>query len=137
MSNLDDDCKLLGVSMNSDINEIKKAYKKMALKKHPDRGGNPEEFQSLSNAYERLIKYKQNPSPIRSFHNIPTHNTTMNDIFNEDIFQFAFNRGFPPGVFNNQPNQRTFTPNTRKIKIKTQIINGERKTTVHEFYSGN
>ena len=136
MPDLAEDCRLLGVSMQSDINEIKKAYKKMALKKHPDRGGNPEEFQSLSNAYERLIKHKENPSPMQSFRNIPTHNTTMNDIFNEDIFQFAFNRGFTPGVFNNQPNQATFTPSTRRIKIKTQIINGQRKTTVHEFHSG-
>ena len=136
MPDLAEDCRLLGVSIQSDVNEIKKAYKKMALKKHPDRGGNPEEFQSLSNAYERLIKHKENPPPMQSFRNIPTHNTTMNDIFNEDIFQFAFNRGFPPGVFNNQPNQATFTPSTRRIKIKTQIINGQRKTTVHEFHSG-
>ena len=93
MSELTKDCNLLGVTLQSDINEIKKAYKKLALKKHPDRGGNPEEFQMLSNAYERLIKYKENPSPIRSFHNIPTYNTSMNDIFNEDIFHFAFNRG--------------------------------------------
>ena len=55
-------------------------------------------------------------------------------IFSMKIFFISrLIEGFPPDVFNNQPNQRTFTPNTRRIKIRTQIINGERKTTVHEF----
>ena len=99
----------------------------MALKKHPDRGGNPEEFQSLSNAYERLLNHKQNPSPFQSFHNVSQRDTTMHDIFNEDIFKFAFNRGFPPGAFHQN------ATSSKRIKIRTQIINGQRKTTVEHF----
>jgi DnaJ homolog subfamily A member 2 len=33
----------LGVSKDADENEIKKAYKKAALKHHPDKGGDVEE----------------------------------------------------------------------------------------------
>jgi hypothetical protein len=33
----------LGVSKEADENEIKKAYKKLALKHHPDKGGDVEE----------------------------------------------------------------------------------------------
>jgi len=41
---------LLGVSKNSTEEEIKKAFRKKAVKMHPDKGGDPEEFQELSRA---------------------------------------------------------------------------------------
>lgn len=45
---------LLGVSKTADENEIKKAYKKMALKHHPDKGGDIEKFKEISAAAEIL-----------------------------------------------------------------------------------
>jgi len=44
----------LGVNEGADQDEIKKAYKKLAMKHHPDRGGDEKTFQSISQAYDTL-----------------------------------------------------------------------------------
>ncbi|XP_068634075.1 chaperone protein dnaJ A6-like [Aristolochia californica] len=45
---------ILGVSKSSSQDELKKAYKKAAMKNHPDKGGDPEKFKELAQAYEVL-----------------------------------------------------------------------------------
>lgn len=45
---------LLGVSQNSSVDEIKKAYRKKAMQHHPDKGGDETLFKEISNAYEVL-----------------------------------------------------------------------------------
>lgn len=46
--------KILGVEKTATIAEIKKAYKKLALKNHPDRGGDSAKFQEIGEAAEVL-----------------------------------------------------------------------------------
>jgi curved DNA-binding protein len=46
--------KILGVEPNASEEEIKKAYKKLAMKHHPDRGGQQEAFQEIQEAYATL-----------------------------------------------------------------------------------
>ena len=41
----------LGVSNSAEEGEIKRAYRALALKHHPDKGGDAELFKSLSEAY--------------------------------------------------------------------------------------
>ena len=45
---------ILNINKNSDINEIKKAYKKLVKIHHPDKGGKKEEFEKIQIAYEIL-----------------------------------------------------------------------------------
>merc|ERR1712125_85220 len=45
---------LLGVEKTATYDEIRKAFRKKALKEHPDRGGDKEKFQELNAAYEVL-----------------------------------------------------------------------------------
>lgn len=45
---------ILKVSENATKEEIKQAYRKLALENHPDKGGNEEEFKKISLAYEVL-----------------------------------------------------------------------------------
>eukprot|EP00930_Biecheleria_cincta_P043322 TRINITY_DN2976_c0_g1_i1.p1 TRINITY_DN2976_c0_g1~~TRINITY_DN2976_c0_g1_i1.p1 ORF type:complete len:311 (-),score=81.01 TRINITY_DN2976_c0_g1_i1:855-1787(-) len=46
--------KLLEVDKNASESEIKKAYRKLAVKHHPDKGGDPEKFKEITRSYEVL-----------------------------------------------------------------------------------
>ncbi len=46
--------KVLEVSKTASDADIKKAFRKIALKEHPDKGGDPEKFKACSQAYEVL-----------------------------------------------------------------------------------
>tara|TARA_B110000858_G_C17807305_1_gene478770 strand:- start:5227 stop:6147 length:921 start_codon:yes stop_codon:yes gene_type:complete len=46
--------KTLDVASNDDASVIKKAYRKLSMKHHPDRGGNGEIFKDVNDAYQVL-----------------------------------------------------------------------------------
>lgn len=45
---------VLGVEKSAGPDEIKKAYRKLAMKEHPDKGGDPEKFKAIQKSYEIL-----------------------------------------------------------------------------------
>lgn len=48
--------RILGISKEVSKSEIKTIYRKLVLQHHPDKGGNPERFRQIQEAYEYLIK---------------------------------------------------------------------------------
>jgi len=54
MSQPKDPYTVLGVGRSASADEIKKKYRKLARKLHPDRGGDPEKLKSVNAAYERV-----------------------------------------------------------------------------------
>ena len=45
---------ILGVSKDANDNELKKSYRQLSMKHHPDRGGDTAKFQEINMAYETL-----------------------------------------------------------------------------------
>ena len=45
---------ILGVPEDATEAQVRKAYLRLALKKHPDKGGDVDEFRKLQEAYEAL-----------------------------------------------------------------------------------
>lgn len=75
----------LGVDKKASPEELKRAYKKLAMQHHPDRGGDQKTFQEINEAYDTLkdpAKRQQydNPQPRADF-NMNSQN--MNDIFSQ------------------------------------------------------
>jgi len=50
---------ILGINRDCSIEDLKKAYKKLAIQHHPDKGGDPEKFKEISNAYQILSDENQ------------------------------------------------------------------------------
>ncbi len=62
----------LGVRSDSSPDEIKKAYKKLAMEHHPDRGGDEARFKEITEAYDRIKKgnaYEDEFDPMDNFAN--------------------------------------------------------------------
>ncbi len=56
MSNL---YQILGLEKSASADDIKRAYKKLAVQNHPDKGGDEKKFQEISNAYDVLSDPKK------------------------------------------------------------------------------
>lgn len=83
--------KILGVKENATQSEIKKAYRKLAIEHHPDKGGDETKFKEISESYDTLsneTKRKQydnsKKNPFVNFGNGGVNNP----------FEEFFNRGF-------------------------------------------
>lgn len=78
---------VLGVSPGDSLDEIKSAFKKLAMLHHPDRGGDAEKFKEINNAYQMLTTPQKENVHV---HRGPGFNQgfgfDFNDIFN-DIFR--------------------------------------------------
>lgn len=46
--------KILGLTKNASLDEVKRAYRRLAQQHHPDKGGDPEKFKEASEAYQVL-----------------------------------------------------------------------------------
>jgi len=71
---------ILGLSKGSTQQEIKQAYRKLALKYHPDKGGDSDMFLKVKQAYDELLVGKESktyPEPPLYHNPSPTYGKTL------------------------------------------------------------
>ena len=75
---------ILGVPKGATADEIKKAYRKLAIKYHPDKpGGDEEKFKEVSDAYDKLTNPKRKSTSKQSGHTDFEFEFDINDIFSK------------------------------------------------------
>jgi len=122
--------KTLGVDRSATSDDIKKAYRKLAMKYHPDRGGDSKKFQEIQEAYatlgddEKRFQY-DNPNQ-RHF-----HTGNMGD----DIFSTFFGGGSPFG-FGFQQQQRNSNIGATVTVTLEDILTGKTIDAEISFRNG-
>ena len=137
---------ILGVSEDASNDQIKRAFKDIAKKEHPDRGGNEAKFKEANEAYDTLkdTRKRQEYDTIRKYGQAGQggHFTYRSgDFFGEDIFENFFS-GFEfggPGVrtrtFRRGP-QRNKSINVRMAISIKEAMNNNEKTINYKLPSG-
>lgn len=118
---MEDYYSILGIDRSASPEDIKQAYRKLASKYHPDRGGDTKKFQDIQAAYDTL----GDPAKKAAYDN-------PKPAFNESFFDAG---GIPPEFqdffnhFNFNPFGRSQTPRNRTLNIQTSI-------SLEEAYNG-
>jgi len=145
---------VLGVNENSTSAEITKAFKELAKKHHPDRGGDESKFKEINEAHDTLknSQKRHDYDTMRKFGNSGTGGG-QHPFFNEDIFgdffsgfggndnNFSFNFSKGPGgerIFRQNRGQARGNRNVQvrmAVSIKEAMLNNE-KTINYKLPSG-
>jgi DnaJ-class molecular chaperone len=122
----------LGISKTATPDEIKKAYRKLASKHHPDKGGDTAQFQKIEEAYRVLSDPEQraaydNPSPMGGPGGFHFNFGGGGDPF-ADIFSMFRQQGQPnSGHYHGQRRNRDLQI---RITVSLHSTLGDQKTTV-------
>ena len=119
----------LGLQRNANDAEIKKAYRSMAMKYHPDRGGDEKKFKEISQAYEFLSDPQK--KQIIDMGGDPNAQPGMGG--GQGPFEFHFNTGnindmfgnFGFGGFGRQPQRRNQSLSVNVEISLEDVLNGK------------
>lgn len=111
---------ILGVNRNSSQDEIKKAYRRLAMKHHPDRGGDAKTLTKINEAYDTL----KDPNKRAHYNGDDPRRTAKNF---EDTFEDIFFRQ------RKQHNQDIHIGVTLSLK---DVIQGKNLVTAYRLFSG-
>jgi curved DNA-binding protein len=115
----------LGISKNASEAEIKAAYRKMAMKHHPDRGGDEKKFKEVNEAYETL----SDPQKKQMIDMGVDPNSQHTSYRQGSPFEFHFNTGNFEDIFSN------FGFGGRPMR-KNKTLNVNIEVTLEDIFKG-
>lgn len=111
----------LGVEKTANQKTIKKAYRKMALKHHPDRGGNADKFKEVNAAYE-ILSNDEKRKVYDKYGLEGLKQGGMGGGEMSDIFEMFFN-GRGGGGTTSKRSKQQLKPTVRKMEITLKDVN--------------
>lgn len=134
----------LGLRRGASDNEIKKAYRSLAMKHHPDRGGDEKKFKELSAAYEALSNPEK--KKIIDMGGDPNAQPGMGGSHQRGPFEFHFNTGnfedlfqgfgFQGGGFGHAPRRNRTVSINVEISLE-EVLTGKDITAEVNLPNGN
>ena len=126
----------LGVAKNATPDEIKKSYRKLASKHHPDKGGDTATFQKIEEAYRILSDPQQrqqydNPmpqgNPFAGFQQAPggfnfNFNGDINDLFGQMFQQHHQRQANQPHTYRTSISislEQSYTGGSQPLRLQT------------------
>ena len=136
---------MLGVAENASNDQIKKAFKNIAKKEHPDRGGNERIFKEANEAYDTLkdTKKRHEYDTVRKYGQSMggqggNFHFTSEDFFGDNIFENFFS-GFGGPNVRTRFRQRQRTNKSVNVRMAISIkeaMNSMEKTINYRLPSG-
>lgn len=129
--------KELGISNTASLEEIKKAYRKLASKHHPDKGGDTSKFQTIQEAYAVL----SDPQKRHAYDNpnvqapngfgFSSTNFNLDELlrgFRHDFHQRTYRKMFRTQMFCSL--QQAFTGTSQSLIVQSEIGTKEIKVNI-------
>ncbi len=128
---------ILGVEQTASQDDIKKAYRKLAMKHHPDKGGDEVKFKEISVAYDTLSDpQKRSQYDQQLMGGFSSGGTNYHDFSNlNDLFGGIFGTHFGPGFAAHQRRGNRDLNIRCKISLKDSFL-GKQLEAIYPMPNG-
>lgn len=128
--------KILGVPKTASDDDVKKAYRKQAMKHHPDRGGDEKLFKELNEAYEILSNKEKRNLVDQGIDPLNPNQGGFHRHQGASPFEFHFHSGNMEDVFRNFGFGGFGGFGQQDNRPRNKTLHVEIKITLEEAYTG-